>query len=259
MLSFIRIALLALFATAVVASPSPTAKRMTNGERLARGLPLAAPHRRSTALKARHSAQPPNAYSPPPPSTPTRRCTASDGVVEVFKKDGTSLGYLHNTATNGTYGLCSSRDDALPVHPNCDNDWFEVPVTRGHASPGCGNLGGIGYHTSVGLDLTTGSSNHAACSGVASTQSGSFATAALSIWAKLFGEKTFVQSNIWTIDVETNELIAGWVNSNSQRTTAIITYVQEQDTVFFTADLNLFAKAVAPQTALEVTLKFSAL
>jgi hypothetical protein len=47
MLAFIRVALLALFATAVVAVPSSTAKRMTNAQRMARGLPPMAPHRRA--------------------------------------------------------------------------------------------------------------------------------------------------------------------------------------------------------------------
>jgi hypothetical protein len=83
------------------------------------------------ALTARHSPAPPSPVNPGNyPGNHPRSCTARDGIIEVISaSDHSTLGYIKGAHSgDGKYGLCSDPKDALPVHANCDNDWFDVPI-----------------------------------------------------------------------------------------------------------------------------------
>ncbi|KAI0779117.1 hypothetical protein BC629DRAFT_591172 [Irpex lacteus] len=259
MLSFIRFAVLALFATTVIAMPSATTKRMTNAQRMARGLPPNAPHRRSSALRARTSAVPPANPGNYPGNHP-RSCTPRDGIIQVISPaDNSTLGYVSKTHSGqGKYGLCSEPKDALWVHANCDGDSWELPITDGDHPEGCGHFGGVVGPHSSGSDLVGGNSNHAICSGVASTPLGSFASVALSILGQIAGIETSTESAIWSLDDTTNVLTAGWVNHGGERASTFISYVKDVDTLFFSGDHSAFASSVAPQVSVEVNLKLVA-
>ncbi|KAI0703467.1 hypothetical protein BC835DRAFT_1027261 [Cytidiella melzeri] len=262
MLSFVRFTLFALFATTVLAMPSATTKRMTNGERMARGLPPMPPHRRANALLARQSPTPPSPGHATPgnfPGNHPRSCQPRDGIIEVISaSDQSLLGYIKNTHSgNGTYGLCSDSSDALKVHANCDNDWFDVPITNGDRPGGCDHLGGFGGVNSAGLDFVPGNSYHACLSGVAQTAIGSFATMVTSIFSSLTGISTFSQSAMWSLDDTTNIFTVGWVNHDHTRAPTFISYVAESDTLYFTGDLAEFASFIAPQVSVEVNFRLA--
>ncbi|KAI0084049.1 hypothetical protein BDY19DRAFT_910132 [Irpex rosettiformis] len=259
MLSFIRFALIALFATTVIAMPSATpTKRMTNAQRMARGLPPNAPHRRISALKARHSAVPPANPGNYPGNHP-RDCTPRDGIIQVISStDNSTLGYVSkNHSGQGKYGLCSDSKDALKVHANCDGDNWDMPITDGDHPDGCDHFGGVVGDHSAGSDFVGGNSNHAVCTGVASTPGGSFASVALSIIGKLTGRQTSTQSSIWSLNDDTRDLTAGWVNHSGERASTFFSYVKEADTLFTHGDPSAFAASVSPQVSVEVNLKLA--
>ncbi|EIN06340.1 hypothetical protein PUNSTDRAFT_127647 [Punctularia strigosozonata HHB-11173 SS5] len=228
-------------------APSPTVRsteRLTNAQRLSRGLPLNPPHRRGTPV-ARSA------------SSPTPSVTYS-GYIRVDKaSDGTTLGYISKNALNGDLTKYEAPiASAMPVT-------FYMPVGATSASRLNIYIGqsGLSTYTLLGLvqgrDSTTpriasGSYNYLYITGTAETAPGSAPQTVGNSYTTVSGISRYSESAVWSYDSSTGRLVPHWINADgAEPTTALWT---QSSALYAGGDSTAFANRYAsPVTVLTFT------
>lgn len=241
-------------------TPTPLKKRaLTNGERLARGLPLNPPHKRHNRRHLQPSGTP-TQDGPTPQPTPVNPgkayCMPRDGIVEIIDGDSNVLGYLGDVTTQfGQYGYCPEREKAMKVHANCDGDRFNL-MTVG-IDGAFSFLGGITGLDSLSADLLPGSLNYAYFGGVTSTSPGKPACQQENSFTKITNIQNTVESAIWSLDDDSNLLTPHWTNTDGTEEETHVAFHKSLNVLYFTGDLNEFNNSIPDEDVVKVSFRLT--
>ncbi|KZT18639.1 hypothetical protein NEOLEDRAFT_127500 [Neolentinus lepideus HHB14362 ss-1] len=226
----ILFAILLLFVAQVCAIPSGFG-RETNSQRIARGLPPL-PAKFGKVLPGRDQFYKPTpafvkrsaaSASASPSASPSASALTYIGRIRATSDDGLPLGYVKSSL-----GLDSTPDDDLWVRVNAN--WaggptdliglnFRIgPSFIGARASGAGHLA---RRSPATLDLMP----------VRQTLPGGLPA--------LSADNTY-GSAIWTVDLETKELRAKWINFDGSIPSTIIAYDQDRKTFFLTGDIEAY-------------------
>ncbi|KAI0073505.1 hypothetical protein K474DRAFT_185554 [Panus rudis PR-1116 ss-1] len=214
------------------ASPTPIQiaaplKRMTNAERLSRGLPPNAPvfKRLQPGQHQNQDRDAPTrvlAARASPSSVPPNRPVSLSGRIQVRTVEGNSVGYVRNWES----GIFSTLPtDQLHVQFNTTASGkgpFDIIATNPNF-PAPFYVGA----KSGSLDFGRGNSNYASLSDVEK---------------KPFGPG-LSQSALWSLDPSTKQLIPHWVNSDHRTVRTQIGVDLRNNYLAFTGDVQAFNKA----------------
>ncbi|KAJ7273155.1 hypothetical protein C8J57DRAFT_267307 [Mycena rebaudengoi] len=212
-------------------APAPSSREhipssLTNGQRLARHLPLKPPTRRSSARRAEVS---------PSVNTPVSR-----GYIQVFSVDANDnptgvLGYVSkNTYIHAQYAFHPSRDDALLVGLSGDHDLRTLNSDTG--SPAF--LGLVQGRDNTPSGIAKGSSNYLYLASTEQTAPNATPQTVGSSYTTVHGNVHPAESAVWSIDPATNVLIAQWINSDGSPTLTI-PFAQGAN-IYFSGDPDAF-------------------
>lgn len=227
------------------------AKRMTNAQRMARGLAPNPPVRRAAGhLKARQSATPTSSASdtPTPTPTPTPTCTTTTGFLKArYGSDagGYTDGYVSSSMNDfGEYGFTSSPTSAMAISfEQCTDNTnpISVLVTNGQtAYPVIAAV--TGFANSGDQDhLGPGSINYAYLAGTGSEvpygttpqpQANSFSTAT--------GIQNDVETALFTIDTSSGAVTTAWYNVDGSAPASTVAYYPSDDVFIIVGDYDEF-------------------
>ncbi|PSS03729.1 hypothetical protein PHLCEN_2v3954 [Hermanssonia centrifuga] len=272
--------------------PTGVARRMTNGQRLARGLPLNKPRfRRAGQLRARTSPTPtsdtpvtttaepstvtvtidPTSDTPtsepvssstpessteaPSSSTPTPSCTVRNGVV-LADVSG-SQGYISKDLnTFGEFQFTTAAADALTVAVDSCNpqDLELVNVASSYKF-----LGGIVGFASTSGDLKVGTTNYAYLGATSQTSLYSPPANSGNAFSDATGTPENVESAIFVVDDTTG--VAGvitpkWVNSDSTLAVSTVVYVPSAGAFALVGDVSAFQSKFGAIESTTLTVLF---
>ncbi|KIP11195.1 hypothetical protein PHLGIDRAFT_33538 [Phlebiopsis gigantea 11061_1 CR5-6] len=227
-------------------TPVKTLKKrhMTNGQRLARGLPLNPPMRRDGRLVARTSPTPVvDAAGAAPTPVNGASCSPRSGLIEITSTDGSITGYLADITTRfGQYGFSPNKTDAIEVQVHCDGNRFDI-TTLNTTAP-YGYIGGVTGLSSISNDLLPGSSNYAYFAGVTPTTPGAAPCSQDSSFSHVTSIANTVESAIWSMDESTALLTPHWVNTDSSEVPTYIAFYKALNLLYFTGDIQEFAGVI---------------
>ncbi|KAJ7915468.1 hypothetical protein B0H13DRAFT_1999845 [Mycena leptocephala] len=198
---------------------------LTNGERLARHLPLKPPSRRSSARRA--------AASP-------AASTASRGYIQVLSVDESGnpigvLGYVSRTTYENTqYLVQPSIADALLVAPSGDHNL----VILNSNTPFHAFLGLVQGREDTSSGLATGSSNFLYLASTEQTSPNATPQNVGNSFNTVSGGPFPAESAVWTYNPITHSLTAQWINPDSSRAPTIA-FVQGS-AIYFSGDPGAF-------------------
>ncbi|KAI0325077.1 hypothetical protein GY45DRAFT_292141 [Cubamyces sp. BRFM 1775] len=219
----------------------PNYTRLTNAQRLSRGLPLRKPRFKP---KSRYTYKAP--LVPRQSSVP---CPQVTGTIQVLDgESGEALGYMSNVQNPfGQYAITTSTGYALEVtlHQSCTapEDPFEIVTLNGNGAPGLEYFGGIvGFH-STSADITPDSPNYVTIGASGSMPPGPAQDAPNGFTAAT-GIPEGVESAIWTLPDNPSgpaPLVPAWVNTDGARAQgATLVYVPNSYAVALTGDVDAF-------------------
>ncbi|KAI0350771.1 hypothetical protein OH77DRAFT_1430576 [Trametes cingulata] len=228
--------------TGVVTRAVPLAgpeARLTNAQRLARGLPPRAPHfnTRRRALAARQSSVP---------------CPQVTGTILTKDLDGNVFGYVaHAPNAFGEYGKTDNAADALSVViRTCDTTApFEIDTLNGAADHT--RFGAILGFASTSSTIDSTSFNYAYFGGTDSVPYGP-AQVTPNTFSAASGIPEGVESTIWTLSG--NDLKVTWVNPDGSTPAEHLIFVPSSGAFALTGNVGLFQGNFGSVT--EVTFTF---
>ncbi|KAF7333058.1 hypothetical protein MVEN_02412400 [Mycena venus] len=250
MRAFAILSALAALSCAAAAPPVPSKASaygdMTNGERLARGLPLKAPARRTKA--ARDSA-----------ASPVPSYTAKGHLLVRNAGDNSVIGYASHNVSVSTF-ITSDLDDALTVSVT-----LPVGATGGSQLnlaqvTSCGRIRPMRSLSSAWCrppfstttDISTGSSNHLLIISTNDTPAGSFPQQPGNTPSEFFGTALSSESAVWTIDIVSGAAFPIWINSNGVAATTQL--FSQNNAIFAGGDVDAFNKqSLFPLTPITLT------
>ncbi|KAH8814553.1 hypothetical protein DL96DRAFT_1504618 [Flagelloscypha sp. PMI_526] len=201
-----------------LSSVRPLAKRMTNAERLARGLPLNKPQARASRTRR----------SSPSDLPPTQHT----GVIEVRRADNNNLlGYIGKDLISGAQSIYTeSIADALQVS-------FELPFGATSGTPQIKNmnsnpdwplLGLVQGRDNTDSNVNAGSFQYLYMGGVANpgTQPGDRPTSIDNSYSTVTGKPRTVETSVWTVDTITGSMTLTWVNESDGKPFNLQTWTQ---------------------------------
>ncbi|KAJ7043162.1 hypothetical protein C8F04DRAFT_31576 [Mycena alexandri] len=201
---------------------------LTNAQRLARGLPLKPPSRRSSARRAMSSAS---------------ASSASRGYIQVWSVDDNGsptgvLGYVSKTTkAHMQYRVDSSLDHALLVSSGGEHNL--VTLNSDITSPTFLGLVQDPESTSSGLAKRSSNSLY-----LASTEQTSPNATPQNVGSSVNtrpGRSLPAESAVWTVDPNTNKLSAQWINPDASAAPTIA-FIHDTN-VLFTGDLDAYRQA----------------
>jgi len=220
-------------------------KDLTNAERLARGLPLNPPTRRTHSGIAARQAQ----TSATPPVTYTK-------VIQVFSGT-TSLGYIAPDPNYWTPLLTPDISSALQVSfslPSGVTTGAQVDFTQLNDNRGT-LFGPVVGRDSTSSAIATGDFNYLYLDPVASPGSTPGATpqSIPSFFATSSGLDKQAETSIWNVDVVAGTLTGQWINPDSSSPTTVF-FVQSNH-VYAGGDADAFhSRFPAPVTTVTLAL-----
>ncbi|KAI0824289.1 hypothetical protein BC628DRAFT_1445186 [Trametes gibbosa] len=211
---------------------------LTNGQRLARGLPPRSPAFNTRRRRAAASLVPRQSAAPCALSQPT-------GTIRVADAAGNALGFVGRSANNfGEYGVTQDASDALTVVVRrCDsNDTpFDIEAVNGLASfPYVGAV--VGF-ASTDDNIRAGSFNYAYIAGAASQVAYGRAQPVSNSFSSATTTDKDAETAIWTLS-DTNALALTWVNTDGGAVTTPssvhLLYVPGSSAFTLTGDVTQF-------------------
>ncbi|KAH6888960.1 hypothetical protein BKA70DRAFT_1140452 [Coprinopsis sp. MPI-PUGE-AT-0042] len=191
-----------------VAQPPP--RKMTNAERLTKGLPLNPPVRKQT-----REIDPRRQASPGPPVT-------ANGPFVLTDENGDKLGFFTSTLDeSGALIISPSIDDAIALSATYDSLVTNPSQLRNPTDPKFPLLGLLQGRDNQGLDIGPGSYNYLYLMTVDATGTPKGSSGALipNAYTELTGIDLLVQTDIWTLETATGRLVPQWVNSDGSMIT----------------------------------------
>ncbi|KAJ6608607.1 hypothetical protein B0H10DRAFT_2226678 [Mycena sp. CBHHK59/15] len=211
-------------------SETPSRERvpssMTNGERLARHLPLKPPTRRSSGRRAVPSSS---------TATPMKR-----GYIQVLSVDANGnpagvLGYVSkNTYIKAQYVLQPSLDGALLVGQSGDHDL----LTLNSDTPSPAFLGLAQGREDTSSVLAKGSFNYLSLASTEQTPPNATPQAVGSSYNTVYGGSRTAESAVFTLDSTTNALVVRWINPNGSAAPTIP--FTQGSAIYFSGDPDAF-------------------
>ncbi|KAJ3522897.1 hypothetical protein NMY22_g11686 [Coprinellus aureogranulatus] len=209
--------------------PTPTApqgrsvdkvlERMTNAERLANGLPLKSPKRRSRASLNRLDPRITPVASPVPPQSVS-------GLLTLRKPNGQLVGYVRNIFINDAQTRTTTiQAEALratvtfnpsQATPNQVQVTLPTPAVEGYPL-----LSLVQGRDNTNQNVAAGSFHYLYLAGSSAPGSGpgSLGVSGQNTYSYATGVSRISQTDVWTFDRSTGRLIPTWVNDNSQPVT----------------------------------------
>ncbi|TFK39802.1 hypothetical protein BDQ12DRAFT_649266 [Crucibulum laeve] len=208
-------AILGAFVGFVASAPSYE----TNAQRMARGLPPNPPKflREPTSVQVARRTQP----SPQPPVKYT-------GRLEVRTQEGHNSGHVRNWETPGTISgvnFLGPEDDLLVSIIPCASGekLFDIFSTNP-------KFPAPFYVGAAGSTLIPGERSVISFTNVEQTSPNSLPSSS--------PRGGFVESAIWTIDSNTKELKAQWINPDGSRPPTVLAYNIRSNALFFVSDID---------------------
>ncbi|KAJ6547029.1 hypothetical protein B0H19DRAFT_250090 [Mycena capillaripes] len=208
---------------------TPSRKRvpasLTNGERLARHLPLKPPTRRSSARRVVAS----------PAAAPANR-----GYIQVLSVDenGNSTGVLgyvsKSTYAHTQYLIQPSVDDALLVAPSGDRNL----ITLNSDTPSPAFLGFVQAREDSSSGLAEGSSNYLYLASTEQTSPNATPQNVGNSFNAVSGGPFRAESAVWTHDPINHTLTAQWINPDTSRAPTVA-FIQGS-AIYFSGDPEAF-------------------
>ncbi|TCD71855.1 hypothetical protein EIP91_003198 [Steccherinum ochraceum] len=236
-MNFLFQILAAIALLVVVAEASPTyvgVKRMTNADRMKRGLGPAPPVFKRV-VPGRRSNLPTRAFvakrgSPSPSAVPPAP-TKHIGRIEVRNTTGFTYGFVQNTVSGPSGVTLNSTIDPLavsfstsqgssgPFDITATNATFSAPLT----------LGGVGN-----ASLAADSASAVVFNSTAATSpSAAFVSGATG------------ESAIWTLDGRTAQISANWINADKSKPTTFIGLDTVNNVILLTGNITLYNQAAS--------------
>ncbi|KAJ2927503.1 hypothetical protein H1R20_g9579, partial [Candolleomyces eurysporus] len=223
-------------------TPTPTEERITNGERLRRGLKLLPPTRRSGALVPRASCIP---------------LSNGAGKIQVKREsDGSILGYIRNTFDGQNSYTYGSLENALKVQlssTSINAGAIEIVAIDGpdNAHPFVGAVGG-----SAGYNFNPGQLGYTYLSGTGHTPANSPPSFEAGHSIQSLGYNAPAESTVWTVDCLTGSITGQWTNVDGSQPSTSVFYNPAVDFVGLIGDFNKFVETFPNEGAFLVTLQF---
>ncbi|EKM51517.1 uncharacterized protein PHACADRAFT_186980 [Phanerochaete carnosa HHB-10118-sp] len=216
-------------------------EKMTNAQRLARGLPPNKPVRLTLGhLKARASATVMTAVAAPKPTTTSSSCTTTTGTIEVSHNGNTNhtiTSYLSESASaDGSLGVTQNTSRALSVsYQSCRGDTNAAVNLTSH------NAYLIGIPSGTAGDIIgPGSSNHAMLK--------------MLVIRLLQAERRRVSNTVgslqWTVDGIGN-VFPQWIDANGSTSRLYYVYNTRSDSIILTGDVGKYLSAFPGQHAMD--------
>ncbi|KAJ7446687.1 hypothetical protein FB451DRAFT_785287 [Mycena latifolia] len=205
-----------------LAAVNPSLGKETNASRLRRGLPPLPPRslfRNKGAIGWTASAT----TSSRPSSTPRPRFSSRSGRIQVLASNGSSLGFVGNSTPVISINFGGDPGQDLRIQIVSESAPFNIIVTNPNF-PTPFYLGALASSNLSLEKLTT-----VALSNVDRARSKSRATAS---------EKGFVQSAIWSIDLNTQELKARYVNPDGTKSPLFVVYNAHYNELHFVGNVD---------------------
>ncbi|KAL1938240.1 hypothetical protein VTO73DRAFT_11884 [Trametes versicolor] len=219
------------------------ARALTNGQRLARGLPPRSPalNTRRRALAARQS------------PTPCMLVQATGTIQVTDTVQGSVLGWVSSAANGyGEYGLTGDVLSALSIVLNlCDSNSSPFDITTANGLSAYPYFGGVVGFSSSGDDLHSGSFNYVYIAGTSQVARGP-AQSGPNAFTAASGTRKDIESAVWTLS-STNALVFNWVNSDGSTAPGTLVYVASANAFTYTGDLAVFRIRFSPGNAVTFT------
>ncbi|TFK50841.1 hypothetical protein OE88DRAFT_1659944 [Heliocybe sulcata] len=219
-------------------------KRLTNAQRLARGLPLRKPRR----VQARQAT---------PSSCPTISHTGTIRVTDIDA--GGVLGYVSSTPNIfGEYELATTASGALRVSfgtSSCLSSavYSQFDVTTENGISNFPLLGFMTGFANTNYGIGSGSSNYAYLGGVTQTPEGSPAIQQANSFSAASGIPDGVESAVWTWEPSSNALTVQWINTDGSSPTTYLAYLAGDAAIILTGDLGTFRNIFGSATRIAFT------
>ncbi|KAJ2916699.1 hypothetical protein MD484_g3676, partial [Candolleomyces efflorescens] len=223
--------------------PTPT-RRVTNAERLRRGISLLPPTRRSGTLRARASCIP-----------------LSNGVGKIQVRrtsDNVVLGYIRNTydgQNSYTYGTLAN---SLTVQLGSTDSTvvggaIEITAINGPDAnyPRIGSVGG-----SAGYNFNSGQLGYTYLSGTGHTPANSPPSFSAGHSIQSLGYNAPAESTVWFVNCLTGAITAQWTNTDGSQPSTSIFYDAAVDFLGLIGDFNKFVETFPNEGAYTVSLHF---
>ncbi|KAJ6591533.1 hypothetical protein DFH09DRAFT_177348 [Mycena vulgaris] len=201
----------------------PSLGKETNASRFRRGLPPLPPR---FALRNKGSTASATVTSWPS-STPRPRFSARSGRIQVFAGN-TSLGYVRNSTPINSINLGGVPKQDLRVETVSERAPFDIIVTN----PNFLSPFYVGVLVSRNLDARE-----------LATMTLSNVDRARSNFRATGPGKSYVQSQIWSISSNTNELEARYLNPDGSKSSLFVAYDAHENELYFVGDIDFFNSA----------------
>jgi len=213
-------------------NPRDLNRAKTNGERLARGLPLLAPTRRDPTRVRRSSPSGlpiDGATRPPTPAS-----TSYDGYIRAsYEANNTQFGYLGKSLSAlGTFQITPDVSDALLVQVDVSSaasimeEFTPLKIKNGTTSPG--NLAGIATNATE-FDVGSADFGVLGLSSEVTSTNNSYSTAV--------SVPTASQTTIWDYEVSNGDISASWWGAD-QFSRSLDFVLAAPENLVFTAKVN---------------------
>ncbi|KAF9054738.1 hypothetical protein BJ165DRAFT_1523218 [Panaeolus papilionaceus] len=220
--------------------------RLTNGQRLSRGMPLNAPKPHRTVQRRQEPS--------PQPNTPV------SAVGSIIGPGSSPVGYLGAITTDGAiFGVESQLvDSAIMIVERTSQTAVEngVRITIPDSDIGQSYpiLGLVQGRDNIDTNAGPGSYHYFYVSGVAQpgTAQGSTGGDIANSYSATSGVTRAVQTNVWTVNYSTGEVTAVWINSDG--TPVNLQLFVQGSVIYATADINAFQEEYASVTPITLRI-----
>ncbi|PPR07740.1 hypothetical protein CVT24_003738 [Panaeolus cyanescens] len=218
--------------------------KLTNAERLARGMPLNAPKPHRTVQKRQE-----------PSSFP-----AAAGVGSITGEDSTPVGYMGATTVDGAiYGTSDQLVNSAIMYverTGSGNTETRTRITIPDSDVGASFpiLGLVQGRDNIDTNVGTGSYHYLYLSGVAQpgTTAGSVSSVVDNTYSDVSGNTRAVQTDVWTVDFTTGVISAVWINDDG--TAVPLQFFVQNGAIYATADIAAFVAEYASVTPITLRL-----
>ncbi|KIO22611.1 hypothetical protein M407DRAFT_27868 [Tulasnella calospora MUT 4182] len=217
-------------------------KKVTNGMRIANGLPPLAPR------KLYHASPAGSAHKPRgSPALPVGNTAIL--VYGSAGRSGAPLGYVSkNLNSYGDYFVTTKCAEAM-INPQLDSGALTNPANSG----GYSNIGFLAYNSQT---LPTALIRNVYMGGMSATPSGSSPVLSTQ-HSDLPGQQRYMESNVWSLGAN-SELIPTWINPDGKPALTELGYKTTGDTsIFISGGVAAAGLSSTPQIRLFLTDNFT--
>lgn len=214
----------------LLSAPAAPVKRLTNADRIARGLSPNKPNfARRHGAKARRSAAP---------------CVPVTGVigVQIQQGDGTVRStFLGSPNSFGEFQPTDDQTSAVTLSVCTSDPASTIDIQTAFGGfPNFPFLAFVTGFANTSPDFASGSYNYAYLAASSQTPAGSSAVTQPNSFSAAAGVPEGVETNIWHLDTASGALTPSWVNTDGSSATITLLYVPSSNAFAITGDAGAF-------------------